>query len=94
MVENDVKKYTVYIHVNKINNKKYIGITHQSVNDRWKNGEGYSKNVHFYNSIKKYGWNNFDHNNLKDIFGDLQKGVNMVKIYLIMSYWKADLKTI
>lgn len=34
--------YTVYIHINKQNKKKYIGITSMSVKERWKNGYGYS----------------------------------------------------
>ena len=52
--------YTVYMHISP-SNKRYIGITCQNVNQRWRNGEGYLYNSHFYRAIKKYGWNNFQH---------------------------------
>lgn len=55
------RNYKLYIHINKYNNKKYVGITCQQVNERWRNGNGYKDNNHFFNSIKKYGWDGFDH---------------------------------
>lgn len=53
--------YTVYCHTNKINNKKYIGITRQNVQQRWRDGKGYQGQNKFYNAIEKYGWDKFNH---------------------------------
>lgn len=53
--------FIVYKHINKINNKVYIGITKRKPSERWKNGNGYKNNIHFFSAIQKYGWNNFEH---------------------------------
>lgn len=53
--------FTVYMHVNKANQKKYIGITSQKPEARWgPNGRHYS-NQYFAKAINKYGWDGFDH---------------------------------
>lgn len=56
-----MKNYVVYCHTNKINGKKYIGITSQKPENRWRNGNGYKTNEYFFRSICKYGWHNFTH---------------------------------
>lgn len=61
-METEEKKWCIYIHRNKINNKAYIGITNKKPEYRWgKNGSGYKNNKHFYRAIEKYGWDNFEH---------------------------------
>ena len=53
------KKYCVYVHINKVNGKRYVGITCQKPTRRWNHGNGYGG--YFGNAIKKYGWQNFRH---------------------------------
>lgn len=54
---------SVYIHINKINNKKYVGIsTYSSVDRRWgKEGRNYEGSLFYNEGISKFGWNNFYH---------------------------------
>ena len=60
MGENE--NYKVYVHINKINGKRYFGITKQEVEKRWLNGKGYSRNKYFNRAIEKYGWHEgFEH---------------------------------
>ncbi len=66
MEEINERKYCVYMHRNKINNKVYIGQTGTSVEDRWQNGKGYKGCTLFERAIKKYGWDNFKHIILED----------------------------
>lgn len=73
-----MNNYTVYIHVNKVNGKKYVGITSLQTERRWKHGYGYKRNQHFYRSIEKYGWDNFEHiivleNASLDVAANLEK---------------------
>lgn len=58
----------VYMHINNINDKKYVGITKYSdANQRWGlNGEGYKGSLFFEKGISQFGWNNFSHLILND----------------------------
>lgn len=57
--------YLVYIHTNLLDGKKYIGLTSQPINRRWRNGNGYYLNDHFYRAICRDGWDNFKHEIVK-----------------------------
>ena len=69
----DEKNFYVYMHINKVNNKKYIGITGQErIQDRWRSdGSGYKTQV-FGRAIEKYGWDNFDHIILDEKLSDVE----------------------
>ena len=56
---NEERKWCVYVHINKINGKRYVGITCQNPNKRWNNGEGYKTQQTIYRAIQTYGWDTF-----------------------------------
>ena len=54
--------YYLYVHVNKFNGKRYVGITCKDPEYRWGvNGSKYKSSPHFYSAIQRYGWDNFEH---------------------------------
>lgn len=59
-MDNDTElQFVIYRHQSP-SGKNYIGITSQTPEGRWKNGNGYNSQV-FHNAINKYGWDNFEH---------------------------------
>lgn len=54
--------YTVYVLINKVNKKLYVGVTRQSLTKRCNFGWGYVKNKPFFEDIQKYGWANIEQN--------------------------------
>lgn len=52
--------FTVYKHTCP-NDKVYIGMTGNELEERWDNGFGYSRNRAFFHDIVKYGWDNIGH---------------------------------
>ena len=77
-----MKKYSVYMHTFP-NGKKYIGIT-SDIDNRFRNGKGYSHQGKIWNAIKHYGWNNINHEILLD---DLtQEQAEKVETVLIQAF--------
>lgn len=59
-------EYIVYKHTLQSDGRVYIGQTYD-VNKRWRyNGAEYKDSPHFWNAIKKYGWDAFSHEILFD----------------------------
>lgn len=82
------KNYIVYKHTAP-NGKIYIGQTGQkNPKRRWQNGEGYKPNAHFYNAIKKYGWDNFEHVIVAD--GLTKEEADWLEKFLIDYYETTD----
>ena len=81
--------YYVYQHINKINNKRYIGITKQNPSLRWgSNGINYKGSPVFWNALQKYGWNNFEH---EILYSNLSKeDACHIEKKLIMEYKTQD----
>lgn len=80
-----MKRYIVYCHIFP-NGKRYVGITSQSINRRWQNGEGYKGQI-VYNAIQKYGWHNVEH---KILYENLTKIEAENKEKQIISEWKTN----
>lgn len=78
----------IYIHINKINGKVYIGQTRKEPEKRWhKDGSGYKTQTFFWNAIQKYGWDNFSHSILEETHS--QEEANQREIYWI-SYFNSN----
>ena len=84
--------FYVYCHTNKINNKKYFGITSQNPpSKRWGcNGRNYNEEhqPHFARAIRKYGWDNFSHEVLAE--GLTESEAKKLEIQLIAEYKTTD----
>lgn len=78
-------KGRIYIHRNKINGKCYVGQTVQDPKMRWMEGNGYNTQQKFYRAIIKYGWDNFEHLILSDIYSN-QDELNAAEIVTIAKY--------
>lgn len=80
------RRWCVYMHTNKINNKVYVGITSGDPQNRWRNGNGYPEKQQpvFYRAIKKYGWDGFEH--IIFIDGISKQEATKIEVTLIAFY--------
>lgn len=78
--------YTVYKHTAP-NGKVYIGITSNKLNVRWRNGDGYKQNKHFYSAILKCGWENMKH---EVLFSGLTKETAAQKEMELIAQYKSN----
>ena len=87
MKQSDAKIWGVYCHTNKINNKKYVGITCHGCGRWGANGQGYGtklpieKQSKFAKAINRYGWDNFDHEWLENNL-TCQEAIEKEKFYV------------
>lgn len=82
--------YIVYMHINKANRKKYIGITCNRPCIRWHRGGGYRDQKRFYNAIKCYGWDGFEHIILRQ--GLSKREAEKEEEFLIAKYESNDMR--
>lgn len=51
---------TIYLFINKINNKVYVGQTYNKYTERWTAHRISTDTYYFHRAIRKYGWDNFN----------------------------------
>ena len=79
LIEN---KMVVYAITNKINGKKYIGITTNSFAERYPHGIRAHHNPHLRNSVKKYGQENFEVILLEKNVEDMETLCKLEEMYI------------
>ena len=82
------RTYHVYVHTNKLNGKRYYGITCQTPQARWKRGSSYKNQPKFYNALVKYGWDSFEHTVLYS--GLSKKEATDLEVALIAEFKTTD----
>ena len=80
--------YCIYTHTNKTNGKVYVGLTSMSPEKRWRKGKRYKEGTHFRNAVDKYGWDNFEHEIIKD--GLTKEEASYWEQYYISFYNSSD----
>lgn len=76
--------YSVYVHTNKINGKKYVGQSSNIIERQKNGGKNYFSSTKFHRAIQKYGWENFTH---EILYENLNKeAANKIERDLIKKY--------
>ena len=76
---------SVYVHINKLNGKKYFGRTDVNAITRWGNkGIGYKGQKFYKEGIEQFGWDNFYHKILVDDITSAQSIA--LETFLILEY--------
>jgi group I intron endonuclease len=81
-----MNNYKVYKHTSPCG-KVYIGITSKEPIKRWNRGSGYLNNDYFMKAIRKYGWDNFQH---EILFEGLTKEQAELKEIELIALYKSD----
>ena len=81
-------RWCAYMHENRANGKRYIGITGRKPEQRWKNGKAYQNNRHFTAAVEKYGWDMFRHDILYS--GLSKEEAERLEVELIAKYQTQD----
>ena len=50
---------SIYLFINNLNNKVYVGQTYQRYTERWTQHKNANDTFYFHTALKKYGWDNF-----------------------------------
>lgn len=80
--------WTVYVHINNKNGKKYVGITSRDPDVRWAGGRGYSTKLPIGRALNKYGWDNFEH---KILFSNIDEcTAKLIEKQLIQEWHTQD----
>lgn len=82
------KRYCVYMHTNKENGKRYVGMTSLRPNKRFQGGSGYTHQEEFWRDIQTYGWEDgFTHDIL---FEDLSKEEAQIREIETIAKYNSD----
>ena len=85
-----MKDWKIYKHTSP-RGKVYIGITKQTINQRWRNGTGYKDSSYFYKAVIKYGWDAFEHKIIQTT-DTLEKAQILEKMWI--SFYKKGMEFI